>query len=118
MRTIQITGAKVRYQKLVENEDDITFGVYLPADFPLGDLEQIASMLEQANVFVPGYIPPDVGMYHLMDYFYGSMVDKVDLIMLPDRNIVSRLAKATIGRAADDQQRLAAAVEGAILATP
>lgn len=49
----------------MEDEEDITFMVQLPADFPLDELQQIASMLEQADVFVPGYIPPDVGMYHL-----------------------------------------------------
>lgn len=95
---------------LMEDEEDMTFMVQLPADFPLADLQQIASVLEQADVFVPGYIPPDIGMYHLMGHFYGSMVDKVSLVLLPDRNIVSRLAKATTGCEADDQQRLSAAV--------
>lgn len=94
----------------MDYEDDTIFLVQLQPDFPLADLQQIASMLERADVLVPGYIPPDVGMYHLMGHFYGSMVDKVSLVMLPDRNIVSRLAKATTGCEADDQQRLAAAV--------
>lgn len=94
----------------MEDEENMTFMVQLPADFPLDELQQIASMLEKADVFVPGYIPPDAGMYHLGGHFYGSMVDKISLVMLPDRNIVSRLAKATTGSEADDQQRLAAAV--------
>jgi hypothetical protein len=94
----------------MEDEEDMTFMVQLPADFPLDELQQIASMLERADAFVPGYIPPEVGMYHLGGHFYGSMVDKVSLILLPDRNIVSRLAKATTGAEADDQQRLAAGV--------
>lgn len=67
-------------------------------------------MLEQADVFVPGYIPPDIGAYHLMGYLHGSMVEKVSFILLPDRNIISRLAKATTGHEADGQQRMAAAV--------
>lgn len=91
-------------------EEDVTFMLQLPADFPLADLQQIASMLEQADVFVPGYIPPDVGSYHLMGYFYDSMLNNVSFVLLPDRNIVSRLAKATTGHEADDQQRLAAAI--------
>lgn len=94
----------------MEDEEDMTFMVHLPADFPLADLQQIASKLEQADVFVPGYIPPDIGMYSLIGHFYGSMVDKVSLVLLPDRNIVSRLARATTGYKADDQQRMAAAV--------
>jgi hypothetical protein len=94
----------------MEDEEEMTFMVRLPADFPLADLQQIASMLERADVFVPGYIPPDVGMYHLMGHFYGSMVDKVSLILLPDRNIVSRLATVTTGCEVDAPQRLAAAV--------
>lgn len=98
------------YEAQMENEEETTFMVQLPADFPLADIQQIALILEKADVFVPGYIPPDVGMYHLMGHFYGSMVDNVSLILLPDRNIVSRLAKATSGCKVDDQQRLAAAV--------
>jgi len=94
----------------MEAEEDMTFMVRLPADFPLADLQQIATMLEQEDVFVPGYIPPDVGMYDLMGHFYGSMMDNVSVVLLPDRNIVSRLAKATCGCKADDQLRLAAAV--------
>ncbi|MBB3800635.1 hypothetical protein FHR47_000869 [Xanthomonas arboricola] len=94
----------------MEDEESMTFMVHLPADFPLEELQQIASMLERADVFVPGYIPPDIGIYHLGGHFYGSMVDKISLVMLPDRNIVSRLAKATSGGGADEQQRLAAAV--------
>ncbi|UHQ24716.1 hypothetical protein LVB77_08530 [Lysobacter sp. 5GHs7-4] len=94
----------------MENEENMTFMVQLPADFPLSDLQQIASILEQSDVFVPGYIPPDIGMYHPMGHFYGSTIDKVGIILLPDRNIVSRLAKATTGHKADDQQRLAAAI--------
>lgn len=94
----------------MEDEEDMTFMVRLPTDFPLADLQQIATMLEQEDVFVPGYIPPDVGMYNLMGHFYGSMMDKVNVVLLPDRNIVSRLAKATSGCKADGQLRLAAAV--------
>lgn len=95
---------------LMEEEENMTFVVQLPADFPLADLLRITSRLEQADVFVPGYIPPDVGLYDLAGYFYGSMTDDMDYILLPDRNIVSRLAKATTGCKADDQQRLAATV--------
>jgi len=94
----------------MEDEEDMTFMVLLPADFPLAELQQIATMLERNDVFVPGYIPPDVGMYDLMGHFYGSMMDKVSVVLLPDRNIVSRLAKATTGCKTDDQQRLAAAI--------
>ena len=94
----------------MENVEDMTFVMQLPADFPLDELQQISSILERADVFVPGYIPPDIGMYQLEGYFYNTMVEEVQMIMLPDRNIVSRLAKATIGGKADDQQRLASAV--------
>ena len=94
----------------MEDQEKMRFMVQLAPDFPLGELQQIALMLECADVFVPGYIPPAVGMYDLGGHFCGSMIDKVDLIMLPDRNIVSRLAKATTGAPADDHMRLAAAV--------
>lgn len=94
----------------MEDEESMTLMVQMPADFPLADLQRIASILEKEDVFVPGYIPPDVGMYDLRGHFYGSMIDKVSVVLLPDRNIVSRLAKATTGCKADDQQRLAAGI--------
>lgn len=94
----------------MKNEKDMTLMFGLPPAFPLIDLLQATSILEQANVLVPGYIPPDVGMYHLAGFFYGSRVDRISYVLLPDRNIVSRLAKATTGAEADCQQRLAAAV--------
>lgn len=92
-------------------EDELlNFLFKLPRNFPLADFQQIASMLEQADLLVPGYIPPDVGMYDLRGYLYSSMVEGIRIVMVPDRNIVSRLAKATMGCVANDQQRLAAAV--------
>lgn len=94
----------------MEHEEDMTVVVKLSADFPYEDLLQIAAMLERAEVFVPGYIAPEVGLYDLMGFFYSNTVDQVSHIMLPDRNIVSRLAKAVTGCKADDQQRLSAAV--------
>lgn len=94
----------------MEYEEDMTILFKPSADFPLDDLLQIALILEQADVLLPGYIPPEVGMYDLSGYFFGSMVDHVRIIMLPDRNIVTRLASAAAGNTVDEQQRLAAAV--------
>ena len=70
----------------MEKEEDMTFVVQLPADFPLADLLRITSILEQADVFVPGYIPPDVGLYDPGGYFYGSMADDIDYILLLVKN--------------------------------
>ena len=94
----------------MKNEEELAFMVQLPADFPLANLQKIALMLEKADVFAPAYIPSEVGMYHLMGHFYGSMVDNVSLILATERNIVSRLVKATTGRKVDGRQRLPAAV--------
>lgn len=89
--------------------DDMVL-VTLPADFPCADLLEVAQILERGGVFVPGFIPPEVGLYDPAGYLFASEVEDKSLILLPDRNIVSRLAKATIGGPVDDQQRVAAAV--------
>ena len=42
-------------------------------------------MLERADAFLPGYIPPVVRMYHLGGHFYGSIVDRASPILVLDR---------------------------------
>lgn len=91
-------------------EGNETVLLELPEDFPYSDLLGIAAILRRADVFVPGFIPADIGLYDIRGYLFAAQVSGKSLILLPDRNIVSRLAKVTLGQPVDHQQRMAAAV--------
>lgn len=65
-------------------KDNEAFLVALPADFPREDLLQVAAILEQADVFVPGFIPPEVGLYDITAHVYAAMLDGKTLVLLPD----------------------------------
>ncbi|KGD62557.1 hypothetical protein T9A_00848 [Alcanivorax jadensis T9] len=77
--------------------EDFDALLMLPADFPYADLQAVSLILDNENVFVPGYIPPDVGLYHVDGFIYHAWVENSKTVLLPDRNIVSRLAKIAKG---------------------
>ena len=72
--------------------DEAVFLVLDP-DFPLDDVEKIAVFLRQAVCLVPGYIPPDAGLLDVLAIDYTQNVQGFELFALPDRNLVSRMAK-------------------------
>lgn len=91
-------------------DEDLNILIQLPEGFPYPDLLEIAKKLQCANVFVPGYIPPSIGLYHPDGFLYGSSVEGVNTVLLPDRNIVSRIAQVAKGEVINDERRVAAAV--------
>lgn len=93
-------------------EDDMEVVLVLPPEFPYPQLQEIASVLEKADIFVPGYIPPPIGLYDVDGFIHHAWVDKFETILLPDRNVVSRLAQVAKGEpltGGDHAQRLVAA---------
>ncbi|MED5024806.1 hypothetical protein [Pseudomonas aeruginosa] len=94
---------------LFESED-VEAALCLPADFPYDDLHAIAGELERAQIFVPGYVPPPVGLYHPDGFLYEEHCLRVKTVLLPDRNIVSRMAQVAQGLDIDGPRRTAAAV--------
>ena len=68
------------------------FQVTLNPDFPLADVETIASRLEASGGLHPGFIPPPVGALNLGAVFYAQH-EGWSLVVLPDRNLVSRMAR-------------------------
>jgi hypothetical protein len=85
----------------------------LPADFPLDDLALIGKQLEEAGLCVPGYVPPEVGLFATQGMLFAEATS-LRTILLPDRNVVSRMAQLGQGRTVtgDEQLRLAAALLG------
>lgn len=82
----------------------------LPGDFPYNDLCQIAEFLKKLDVFTPGYTSPGIGFYHPDGYIYAHHIENIRTVLLPDRNIVSRLAKIAQGELVDIHKQKAAAV--------
>lgn len=87
-----------------------TAGFLLPNDFPLEDLFEVSERLVEANICIPGYIPPEVGLLHPYGYLYEQNVESIKTTLIPDRNVVSRFAQLAQGKVAhaDPQMRVAA----------
>lgn len=92
------------------DDEEVNFALWLPADFPMSDLQLVCGQLSEAGVCVPGYIAPPVGLYHPDGFFYEHHVEQIKTVLLPDRNVVSRLAQLAQGKAVrgDEQIRLSA----------
>lgn len=74
------------------------FAVQFPPDFPMDDMIQIASDLMADGGIVAGYIPAERGTLDLMVMKYSKLMGETTVI-LPDRNLISRMAAIAEGRA-------------------
>lgn len=85
----------------------------LPIDFPVDDLIEASEMLRAASLLTPGYLPPDAGIYEPAVYFYARD-QGVQTVILPDRNVASRIAQLAKGKDTtnDKQLKLSAALLG------
>lgn len=85
----------------------------LPIDFPVDDLIEASEMLRTASLLTPGYLPPDAGIYEPAVYFYARD-QGVQTVILPDRNVASRIAQLAKGKETtnDKQLKLSAALLG------
>lgn len=96
----------------MEEDEEAFFILQMPVDFPIDDLYAVAKILSEADIFVPGYIAPDVGLYEPKGFLYAHHADEIGTILLPDRNVATRLAQVVRGEpiGQDHQRRQAAAV--------
>jgi len=85
--------------------------VILPPDFPYMELRALGKMLEAEGVFVPGYQPPPVGLCHPDAFIFEAQFENIQTILLPDRNIASRMAKIVAGEPMDETLRKIAAIK-------
>src|SRR5690606_30932240 len=99
----------VRSSNRVSRTDEANEGftaLWVPGDFPISDVEALAGRLERAAICVPGYIPPDVGLYDVRAHLFSHRVEGESTIVLPDRNVVSRLAQLARGRTPNGDAQL------------
>ena len=94
-----------------DDPEDSKLTVILPPNFPYMELLAIGEMLQAEGVFVPGYQPPPVGLCHPNAFIFEANFDNIQTIILPDRNIVSRMAKIVTGVPMDVTLRKIAAIK-------
>jgi len=83
----------------------------LSPNFPYMELRALGDMLEGEGVFVPGYQPPPVGLCHPDAFIFEAQFEEIRTILLPDRNIASRMAKIAAGAPMDAMLRKIAAIK-------
>ncbi len=84
--------------------------IQLPANFPYHDLVLIADQLQRAEVFVPGYLPAEAGLYKPESFLFEHRFMGIEHCILPDRNLVSRMAQVARGDRLDTHRHCAAAL--------
>lgn len=67
--------------------------------FPLDDLRSAAEIVKASNILLPGYTPPACGIYEPATYFYEQDLG-YEFVILPDRNVASRVAQLAQRRVA------------------
>lgn len=92
----------------MEWDENTEITIILPPDFPGQDLMEIASRLEQADILVPGYTPGMAGLYKIEHYLYETRIEETSFIVLPDRNLSSRMAQLSKGESVDERRQRAA----------
>lgn len=107
--TLPADGSRQRFSTMHELEN-LTALIQLPANFPYDELIEVSSLLERAEVLVPGYIPPSVGVYSPQSYLFEERVRGLEFWILPDRNLASRIARVGMGENVGPDRRLAAAL--------
>lgn len=94
-----------------DDPEQIERMVYLPPDFPYMELRALGGVLEAEGVFIPGYRPPSVGLCHPDSFIFMREFEETQTILLPDRNIVSRMTKIVTGVPMDAKLRKIAAIK-------
>lgn len=72
---------------------DTAYIVHFEPDFPRGDVETLGKELMDSGVLAPGFIPPPAGLLNLGAVVYAKDHQGYDTVFLPNRNLVSRMAR-------------------------
>jgi len=67
--------------------------IRLDPEFPLEDVEAIGARLVASGALVPAYVPPDAGLLSIAAFRFTQGIDQTETRILPDRNLVSRMAR-------------------------
>lgn len=67
--------------------------IKLEPNFPREGLQAIGATLQNSGLLIPGYIPPECGMLDITALRLSDLLHRVEHIILPDRNVVTRIAR-------------------------
>ena len=95
----------------LDEEEELEGAMFLAPGFPYHELMALAPVLEAAGVFTPGYGPPPVGLCHPHGFLCAHGFQGQSTILLPDRNIASRISQVAMGTLATNDLRLVAAIK-------
>ncbi|WP_157771964.1 hypothetical protein [Ralstonia solanacearum] len=84
--------------------------VRMPDNFPVQAVMDIGDHLQQIDVLVADYPDPNSEVYFAGQYLVVGRLNGIRTILLPDRNVVSRMAQAAKGQFLDVHERNAAAI--------
>ncbi len=73
--------------------------------FPRQDVEALGAELMDSGVLAPGFYPPPAGLLNLDAIVYAKDEQGYDTVFLPDRNLVSRMARVARDGHADLQDK-------------
>lgn len=73
-------------------EEGGTVALSLDLDYPVEELKQIVQNLTDATYLVPGFIPAEAGFLNLQTLILDQFSDEIETYILPDRNVVTRIA--------------------------
>lgn len=74
-------------------EEDAEFLFRFDPDFPIDDVDEIGWRLTESKALIPGWIVPEVGAFDIRAVVVAEHYDDWSTILLPDRNIISRMAR-------------------------
>lgn len=74
-------------------EEDAEFLFRFDPDFPIDDVDKIGRRLTESKALIPGWIAPEVGAFDIRAVVMAEHYDGWLTILLPDRNIISRMAR-------------------------
>ena len=92
------------------NEGCVEALIKMPSDFPMQGVRDVANHLQQIDVLVADYPDPNFEVYFAERHLVDARVSGIKTILLPDRNVVSRMARGARGLPLDGHGRNAAAI--------
>ncbi|HDR9760800.1 TPA: hypothetical protein ACK3Q6_003255 [Burkholderia cepacia] len=84
--------------------------IKMPSDFPMLGVKDIADHLQQIDVLVADYPDPNFEVYFVEHHIVDARLNGIRRVLLPDRNVVSRIAQGARGLPLDGHGRNAAAI--------
>lgn len=95
---------------LTPQDEGMHVAIRLPHGFPVEDIEQLCSMMAAADPFVPAFEPSSYGLYSLVGQVWSLQVEETKTILVPDRNVASRMAQIAKGMAIGKEAQLVAGI--------